>query len=396
MRVPVAYLRKSHVQDASRDVSHEVQLEAVTRLAALHGDENLVVLSDWAKSGMGHKTHLRGDFAKLRAMLDRGEVSALYSYSLSRLARSVPVLSALVEQCARQDVPVRLHADHVDTSTATGRLMVHTLSALAAFEAEVASERTRAAVAIRRAQGVPMGIRPYGAQEGEDVGVIVAAYQEVGSAYGAARRLNEAGHRTRRGALWSSKTVADVLTRQGVMYRHRPRPGAKANADWITYQLLTCPCGNTMTAMDRRSPRVTCYRARHVVDHPRPFGIAEKRLLPALMAEAAMIFPPEAIELEDTDAKRRALEERRERIVDMAEEGVIAKADRDRRLAVVDTELEALESRARLIEVPQEIDWSWEPRRLNRVLRGLWSEVQLGPDLMPMSFTWRVPGWRRP
>jgi hypothetical protein len=28
------------------------------------------------------------------------------------------------------------------------------------------------------------------------------------------------------------------------------------------------------------------------------------------------------------------------------------------------------------------------------VLRALWERVELGPDLMPKRFVWRVPEWR--
>ena len=48
-----AYLRKSHVSDPTREVSHEVQEQAIKALAQRHGDNgsSMIVLSDWDISG---------------------------------------------------------------------------------------------------------------------------------------------------------------------------------------------------------------------------------------------------------------------------------------------------------------------------------------------------------
>jgi hypothetical protein len=259
-----------------------------------------------------------------------------------------------------------------------------------------ATQKRRASVARMREEGRRLGIAPYGDKPGESVQAIVDAFERAGSCYGAARILNDAGSRTRRGAEWTSKVVSDVLRRAGVLYRRRPRPGAKAAADWTLYQLVTCHCGHVMTAMDRRQPRVTCYRARHTPGHPRPFGIAEKFLLPALQAEAAHLrIPLDSVELEAHDAdKRAALDAKRERVIDMAADGVIDKADRDRRLAAIDDDYETLDAQRVILPVPDAVDWSLPPRELNAVLRALWERVELGPDLMPVRFVWRVPEWR--
>lgn len=147
--------------------------------------------------------------------------------------------------------------------------------------------------------------------------------------------------------LWTSKVVGQILTRQGVTYKRRPRPGAKAEADWITFQLLTCHCGQTMTAMDRRSPRVTCWRARHDPDHPRPFGIAEGKIIGAIRAEADLLRPSSLLEETGDGDQRRAIEAKRERVLDLFVNGLIDKAaGRDHRLMELDDEMELLRPRA--------------------------------------------------
>src|SRR5688500_16513952 len=88
MSTPVAYLRKSRVTLASPgEMSHEAQLAAVRDLAAQHGDPEPLVLSDWSRSGRG--TAARPQYREMLRMIEDGEVSAVYSYSLSRLSRSM-------------------------------------------------------------------------------------------------------------------------------------------------------------------------------------------------------------------------------------------------------------------------------------------------------------------
>lgn len=406
MSQPVGYLRKSKVT-SDRHVSWDVQEQEVRALAARHGDGEFLLLSDWSKSGRESKTRLRTEYARLRAMVAADEVSALYSYSLSRLARSTRELLDLAEACAAAHVPIRLAKEgDLDFASPHGRLYLTVLAAVATFEADVTGERMRDAVRARRARGDRLGIAPYGHRlvdgqlepdSSEPLEPIVAAYRRAGSCYGAARFLNESGSRTRRGSPWTSKVVGDILDREGVAYNHRPRPGAKAAADWTLFRLLICPCGNVMTAMDKRGPRYTCYKARHVAGHPRPFGIRETKILPAVIAEASRLRAPDRVTMDEADAERReALATRRSRVLDMYESGLIEKADRDGRLYAIADELERLDAETHLMDVPPAIDWSWPPAQINTVLRALWERVDLGSDLTPTRFVWRVPEWRAP
>ena len=116
-----AYLRKSSVHDPRREVSHEVQEAAVREMAARHGDNGgtLVILSDWDKSGRLGADRRPGYRALLEA-IDSGTATAVYSYSLSRLARgpcrSSPASSPGVWSAASRSG----WRHHVDTSTASG------------------------------------------------------------------------------------------------------------------------------------------------------------------------------------------------------------------------------------------------------------------------------------
>jgi DNA invertase Pin-like site-specific DNA recombinase len=153
MGVPVAYLRRSRV-DAARPgvISYEQQLQAVRRLAAEHGDDpdRLLILEDWGKSGRAEKQRARGAFTRLEALIDTGEASAVYSYSISRLARSIEVLSRLARLCEQRGVPIRCAYGHSpDVSSATGRLITSILAAVEQWQAEWNAERMAEATAVR-------------------------------------------------------------------------------------------------------------------------------------------------------------------------------------------------------------------------------------------------------
>jgi hypothetical protein len=278
------------------------------------------------------------------------------------------------------------------------------LAGVATFEADVSGERMSDAVRARRARGDSLGIAPYGWQivdgrrlpnPSEPIEPLIAAFERAGSAFGAARLLSASGLRTRRGFLWSAKTLTEILRREGVMVPHYRRQGAKPAADWVMYQLITCHCGVTMTPGDRRGPRLFCYRARVDPNHPRPFGIADTKLLPAMMAEAAHLRMPSAVEVAAASTERReALSAKRARIVDTYTDGAITKVDRDARLRDVDEALEKLDAETTIVDLPSVVDWTWPPRQLNGVLRAIWERVELGPDMQPARFVWRVPEWR--
>jgi DNA invertase Pin-like site-specific DNA recombinase len=394
---PVAYVRRSaRSRHDPGDLSRQFQVEEVRRLAGPDADRLDIRAQDWGRSAATDKTDRRLAFLAIIEAVEQGEVSALYAYATDRLARSVEWAARLLNACRRAGVPIVTSEGRFDPDNAMTDQLFYFQAMQKEGYSRQASQKRRATVERQHAHGTRLGVAPYGAQAGEDVSAIVAAFRKAGSCYGAARAMNAAGSRTRRGALWTSKVVGDVLRREGVAHRRKPRPGAKAQADWITYQLLTCPCGKTMTSMDRRSPRVTCYLARHVSDHPRPHGIALSKLLPVLQAEAARLrVPVSAVELAaDDEGQKEAVAAKRERVIDLYADGIIDKLERTRRLGKLDDELDDLDAAHAVVAVPQAIDWTQPPATVNAVLRALWERVELGPDLMPVRFVWRVPEWR--
>ncbi len=402
---PVAYLRKSRVTN-DRHLSWEVQESKIRELADTHGENgNLLLLSDWNRSG-GRGANGRPGYHKLITMIEAGEVSALYAYSLSRLSRSISDFAALAELCIEHEVPMRLAADQqLDFSSASGRFVINVLVSIAQMERELASERSKDTVAVRRARGDRIGHPFYGGRDGEDVAAVLEAYSDAGSVIGAGRLLNQRGVPTRMGRPWSTTPVREILQRHNAL-PHRKRPGAKNAAPFTLFHLMKCHCGRLMSASRFTTTGGTktklyaqvvyrCLAGRTSTAHGR-LNISESKLMPWVKAEAARFrIPFEQVQVQERDDGRRLeLEARRQRVIDNYEDGLIDKAERDGKLVKIGDELVNLDASERVMEVPPAIDWSWEPKAVNGVLRALWDHIELDPDMRPVRAEWRVPEWR--
>jgi DNA invertase Pin-like site-specific DNA recombinase len=399
MKTPVAYLRKSRVIDERVGVSWEVQESKVRELAAQHGDngERLRILNDWNISGR-KGTAGRPGYKRLVDMIEADEVSAIYSYNLARLSRSVQDLRALMQLADDHKVPVRLVADHVDTSTATGRMLLTMLAAVDEMTADLASEHARDAVAVRRARGDRIGHPFYGEREGEDTAAVVTAYQDAGSILGAARLLNGRGLPTRMGDPWSTTSVRAILLRLGAM-PHRSRPGAKARAPFALYGLLRCHCGHVLTGSryqngpDPEYVSYKCHLSRTVPGHG-PGSVPEKRILPWVRDEVARLRVPDTVTMAvDNAAQRAALAGRLDRAHELYIAGAISRERHAAESAAVSAERDRLGDAETVVAVPA-IDWTWDPGQLNGVLRAILERVELGPDMRPVQAVWTVPEWR--
>jgi DNA invertase Pin-like site-specific DNA recombinase len=116
---------------------------------------NLDPFTDTGLSGMKAS---RPGLDKLLSVLVSGDSVTITE--LSRLGRSVPNVLALVEDLDQRGVSLvilNLGGSVVDTSTAMGRFFVGILSVISRLERDLVSERTRATLAAKKADGVVLG-----------------------------------------------------------------------------------------------------------------------------------------------------------------------------------------------------------------------------------------------
>lgn len=413
MSRPFAYLRKSSVRDPERDTSPETQEREVRALAHRHGDviADDDVLSDWDVSGRAKYTAKRSAYLRLIDAIEHHEVSAVYSYSLSRLGRSSTELSRLFDLCKERRVPIRLSKDVVDTSTASGRMMAGMLAQVAEFEAEVARERILGSFETRRQQAIAEGRDPveavrssprYGEkpEEGEDPDAVLAAYRETGSFSKTARVLNERGIKPRDAEAWWASSVRVVVSRLDPEVRaRRSQRGAKiaSSEGFALARLLRCgTCGHMLTGSrlpDGQGGRRVRYACRFAegAGHQR-VTISENLILPAIEDEAVMYRDPTEGDVEVVERQRQSLVDRRQRVLNALLDGIMAREAANAEIRDIDIELAKL-------DVPVKRDYrlpaGMTPREVNAILRDLFESIDLdAKTFQPVEFHWRNPAWR--
>ena len=165
-----------------------------------------------------------------RALSDacRRRGTALIVYSLSRLARSTKDAIGIAERLDKAGADLVSLSERIDTTTAAGKMVFRMLAVLAEFERDLVSERTTAALAMKKANGQRVGTVPYGYTVAEDGAMLVpdeseqTVIREIESqrAHGStlqriAAELTERNvpTKTGRSSRWSHQAVARILAR---------------------------------------------------------------------------------------------------------------------------------------------------------------------------------------
>ena len=91
-----------------------------------------------------------------------------------RLARSVADLCSIMAQLEKKGVALRIQSMGVDTSTPTGRLMLHLLGCISSFERELMLERQLAGIAKAKAEGKYKGRKPTAMAQKNEIIVLAA------------------------------------------------------------------------------------------------------------------------------------------------------------------------------------------------------------------------------
>jgi DNA invertase Pin-like site-specific DNA recombinase len=206
----VAYLR---VSTDEQSASLEAQRHTCARLAKQHGYHIIAEFVDENVSGAIAIDKRPALKRALRFLADK-RADRLVVAKLDRLARNVRVALEIDEDYATKQGWGILFGDmEIDTSTAVGKMQLSLFASVARFERDRISERTREALAVKRAQGVRLG-RPSNLTP-ETITRIVAEHDAGLSLRAIAGVLMRDGIATSQGGRsWHASTVRKVLGSQ--------------------------------------------------------------------------------------------------------------------------------------------------------------------------------------
>jgi DNA invertase Pin-like site-specific DNA recombinase len=221
MKAAVAYYRVSTRQQQRSGLGIEAQRTAVTRFAEAEG---MSIVGEYVEAETGKGADALDRRPQLAAALAAARTAKcpVIVSKLDRLSRDVAFISGLMAQRV-PFIVAELGAD-------ADPFMLHLYAALAEKERRLISERTRTALAAKKARGAPLG-NPRNIMEAGIIGReiqqteadrfaanIVPVIESIRSAgitgmVSIAIALNERGIRTARGGRWHCSSVRNVLNR---------------------------------------------------------------------------------------------------------------------------------------------------------------------------------------
>jgi len=220
MKSAVAYLRVSTHRQGRSGLGIKAQREAIQRFAEAEGiaiaAEHVEIETGKGSDALDRRPVLAAALAEAKARRCPVIVA-----KLDRLSRDVAFIAGLMVQ----KVPFVV----AELGTDADPFMLHLYAALAEKERSLISQRTRAALAAKKAQGVKLGNPNYAeavVKAREASAALADSYAAsmlpivegirasgVTSYYGIAAALNARGLHTRRGGKWHPTTVRSLLLR---------------------------------------------------------------------------------------------------------------------------------------------------------------------------------------
>ena len=221
MRQVISYIRVSTGKQGKSGLGIEAQREAIARFAAAEECE-IITEHVEVETGKGSDALDRRPVLSAALAQARKAKVAVVVAKLCRLSRDVAFISGMMAQW----VPFIV----TELGAEADPFMLHIYAALAEKERSLIAERTRAALAAKRAQGAVLGNRTnldtaqaLGAAANAaganafaaNVLPIIRQIQAAGATTGRAiaEALNARGIRTARGGAWYASTVRNLLSR---------------------------------------------------------------------------------------------------------------------------------------------------------------------------------------
>src|SRR5262245_46485002 len=205
----LGYVRVSASEQASSGAGLEAQRRAIIVECRRRGWHLVETLED---AGYSARDLRRPGIQEALKALEAGKASALVVAKLDRLSRSMLDFSKLMAKATREHRALVALDVAVDTSTPSGEAMANMLATSSQFERRLISQRTKEALAVKKASGVRLGRPP--TLPAAVVRRIQRPRARGDTLAKIADDLNQAGVPTAQGgARWYAATVRHVLLR---------------------------------------------------------------------------------------------------------------------------------------------------------------------------------------
>jgi len=221
MRVAI-YTRVSTNHQIDKDSLKVQKRELLQYAELLLGAKDCVVFED---AGFSAKNTDRPKFQEMMSRIREREFTHLLVWKIDRVSRNLLDFTNMYAELKALGVTFISKNEQFDTSSAIGEAMLKIILVFAELERNMTSERVSAVMQSRAKSGAWNGGRiPYGysydketkefslnRQEALIAKRIFRTYEATKSVIATTRNLNEAGIRTRSGALWSTVGIHKIL-----------------------------------------------------------------------------------------------------------------------------------------------------------------------------------------
>ena len=205
----IGYTRCSTCEQADSGLGLHVQAERIRAYCTMRRLELIDLVTDAGVSG-GKPLANRDGGQRLLSAIKKRQADTVVLLKLDRGFRNAADCLTTVDQWERSGVAlhiVDLGGNAIDTTSAAGRFMLVVLAGAAEMERNLTRERTRSAMAVKRANGQRVGTVPFGSDLSGD-GVTLVPNDAEQAVIRDIQAMRSRGTKLQR--------IADVLTERAV------------------------------------------------------------------------------------------------------------------------------------------------------------------------------------
>lgn len=176
------YVRVSTAEQATQGFSLNAQQEALENYAKALGYEIYKIYRDEGKSAKDLK---RPEMTQMLEDAENHKFQAIFIYKLDRFSRSLKDLILTIDKLKELGIDFVSLQDKIETTSASGKLMFHIISAFAEFERNIIGDRTKFGMQRKAKEGGAITKAPRGYKivdkvllPGENSGEIKQIYEE--------------------------------------------------------------------------------------------------------------------------------------------------------------------------------------------------------------------------